>query len=292
TPLPPYIKFSKAVKNGAELHIMATDKEAGGVRVYRNDGKSAELYAVSDLLRIPDSLVVVYFDTTSALSGRTTYIYAVKTESTSFVESPLSEKVYIRPLITKPPREPYELTAYEEDGHVRLFWENMQDNDLAIAGYTLKRKDLNSKTASFIEMNEGGKLLNLNYYTDSTAKPGTAYAYQVNSVDIDGNISKGGSIASVSLQQEIPAQPFALRAYRSDEGIYLQWSRTLYPDIQSVNLYRYEKGTKPVLLMKLPSDAVEYTDATAPQGKMHFYYVTTMNKNGMESVPSEEIAVE
>lgn len=291
-PLPPYIKFAKALKNGAELHIMATDKEAGGVRVYRNDGKSAELYAVSDLLRIPDSLVVVYFDTTSALSGRTTYIYAAKTESTSFVESPLSEKVYIRPLISKPPREPYELTAYEEDGHVRLFWENMQDNDPAIAGYTLKRKELNSKTASFTELSAGGMLLTLNYFTDSTAKPGTAYAYQVNSVDIDGNISKGGSFASVSLQQEIPAQPFALRGYRSDEGIYLQWSRTIYEDIASVNLYRYQKSTKPELIIKLPADAIEYTDANTPEGKSFYYYVTTLNKNGIESKPSEEVVIE
>lgn len=291
-PIPPYIKLVKAVKNGAELHIQVADKEAGGVRVFRDDGKSPELYVISDLLRIPDSMVVVYFDTTSGLSGRNTYTYAAKTESTSFVESPLSEKVYIRPLISKPPREPFELTAYEEDGQVRLFWENMQDNDPGIAGYILKRKELNSKTDSFTELNRVGKLLTLNYFTDTTAQPGIAYAYQVNSVDIDGNISKGGSIASVSLQQDIPAQPFALRGYRSDEGIYLQWSQTIYEDIASVNLYRFQKSTKPELIIKLPADAIEYTDANTAEGKSYYYYVTTLNKQGVESKRSEEVVIE
>lgn len=291
-PLPPYIKLVKALRNGAVLHIQVTDSEAGGVRVFRDDGKSPDLFVVSDLLRVPDSLVVVYYDTASRLSGRTTYTYGAKTESTSFIESPLSNKVYVRPLISTPPAAPLDFTAYEEEGTVRLFWENLAETDKGIAGYILQRRDESIKGTSFNDLNPDGRLYQLNYYTDSTVQPGKSYTYQVISVDVDDNLSKTGSVTGIVMHSNIPAEPFALRGYRSDEGNYLQWSQTIYEGIASVNLYRYQKGSKPELVVKLPADATEYTDAKAQEGKLYYYFVTTVNNTGLESKPSEEVTVQ
>lgn len=293
-PLPPFIKSVKGVKNGTVLHIQVTDTEAGGVRVYRDDGKVPKLKLVSDLLRVPDSLIVVFYDTASALSGRKTYTYAAKTESTSFIESALSNKVYVRPVIAFAPRNPEELTAYEEDGAIQLYWENMEARDLGIAGYKVSRKEespVKDKVAQFIDLTPSNAIWKLNHFTDTTASPGRTYTYQVMSVDIDGNISKTGTLATVSLQANYPIAPFAVTGYSTDEGINLSWSQTLYADIAAVNLYRYQRGSKAVLVAKLPADATEYLDKETVAGSLNFYYLTTTNKAGIESKPSEEAGV-
>jgi len=293
-PLPPYIKSARGVKNGAVLYIQVTDAEAGGVRVYRDDGKVPELKLVSDLLRVPDSLVVVFYDTASYLSGRKTYTYAAKTESTSFIESSLSNKVYVRPIIAHAPDAPAELSAYEEDGVVQLFWDNMEVRDLGIAGYRVSRKEespVKGKVTQFIDFTPVNTFWKLNHYTDTTASPGRTYTYQVTAVDIDGNISKTGTLATVSLQANYPIAPFAVTGYRTDEGINLTWSQTLYTDITAVNLYRYQRGSKAVLVAKLPADATEYLDKDTKAGSLYFYYLTTTNKAGIESKPSEEAGI-
>lgn len=290
-PLPPYIKQVNAVKNGAVLYIQASDAETGGIRVYRDNGATPDLIAISDLIRVPDSLVVVFYDTASGVNGRSTYTYAAKTESTSYIESDFSEKVYVRPLLSKAPDAPSEISVYEEDGAVKLFWDDLRIKDNTVAGYIVKRRE-DSKENSFVTI-RGEKLpYTLNYMTDSTVSPGNGYTYMINSVDVDGNISREGAITAISLQTEKPGAPFALRGYRTDEGIMLEWSQTIYPGIKSVNLYRYQRGLKPVLLATLPEQTTEYTDTNAPKGKAWFYFVTTTNDKGVESGASKEVGVE
>ncbi|MGE5383444.1 MAG: fibronectin type III domain-containing protein [Omnitrophica WOR_2 bacterium] len=295
-PVPPYISVSKGVRGGAMLHIQVTDTEAAGVRIYRNDGEGGKLFPVSNLLKVPDSLIVVYNDTANHLSGRKNYIYSAKTESTSFIESGFADSVYVRPVISNMPENPKDLSVYEENGKVRLFWENMEATDQGIAGYRVMRKEESKNSgavnAPFILLHPDFAILKINFFTDTTAEPAKTYIYKVNSVDIDGNISKQGTIATVSLHSDEPIEPFGLEGYKVDDAIFLTWGQTIYKDISSVNLYRYQRGSKAVLLSKLPADATEYTDNQIKPDNLYFYYLTTVNKSGIESAKSMEIGVE
>jgi len=290
-PIPPHIEMATGIKNGVSLQIQVIDAEAAGVRIYRDDGMTPTLTLVSDLIPLtPDAPFVIWFDTLSALSGRRTYTYAAKTESTSFVESDFSNKEYARPLITVPPLSPASLTAYEEDGVVKLFWANMEEEDIAIAGYKLWRKT-EGPTSAFSELTPNGEMLELNYFRDTTALSGQTYTYKVNTVDIDGNISLDGTLSTVTLQENKPISPFALQAFSIDQGIQLEWGQTIDGDLKSLVLYRRTEKEKPRAIITLPPDALEYLDQEVKAGEQYFYSLTTKYTNGMESEPSDEKGV-
>lgn len=290
-PIPPHIEMATGIKNGVSIQLQVTDAEAAGVRIYRDNGMTPALTLVSDLIPLsPDKPFIMWFDTLSALSGRRTYTYAAKTESTSFVESDFSNKEYARPLLTMPPVSPASLTAYEEDGVVKLFWANMEEEDIAIAGYKLFRKT-EGPASGFVELTPNGEMLELNYYKDTAALSGQTYTYKVNTVDIDGNISIAGTLSTVTLQQNKPISPYALQAFSIDQGIQLEWGQTIDDEMKSLVLYRRTEKEKPRVIITLPPDALEYLDQDVESGKKYFYSLTTKYKNGMESEPSDEIEV-
>ena len=290
-PIPPYIEMATGINGGVSLQILVTDAEAAGVRIYRDNGITPELSMVSDLIPLtPDAPFVMWFDTLSALSGRRTYTYAAKTESTSFVESELSNKEYARPLLTVPPESPASLTAYEEDRVVKLFWTNLKEDDIVIAGYQLWRKTEGSASV-YSELEPNGQPIELNYFTDTTVIAGQTYTYKVNTVDIDGNVSLAGTITTVSLQENKPIAPFALVAFSIDEGIQLEWGQTIYDGLKSQVLYRRSGGEKPLAIITLPPDTLEFLDQDVETGKQYFYSLTTKNNMDIESEPSDEIEI-
>lgn len=288
-PIPPYIEFARGVKGGVHLRIQATDAEAAGVRIYRDDGLDPKLSLISSLLRLnAGEDFVEYYDTLTQLSGSRTYTYAAVTESTSFVESAFSNKAYARPVISTPPQSPLSLDAYEENRRVRLLWEDLEENDIAIVGYKIFRKE---SDGAFSDLLDPESIFLLNYHTDSTAQAGKTYTYKVHAVDIDGNISTEGVLATVSLHENIPVAPFGLQLFPIEEGIQLEWSRAIYHDIQSVLVYRSQQGDRPAVIASLDADAAEYLDRSVESGKLYTYYLTTKNTEETESEPTEEASV-
>lgn len=314
-PVTPYIKHAFAVKNGAVLHVKVADTEVKGIRIYRNNpgmqltdttgvlnDMNDKLVAVSDLLPVPDSMVVVYYDTVAHLSGRKLYTYAAKAESSSFIESNFSDFVGVKPVNTIPPGEPVSVTAYEEEGTVRLFWEAPVIDRNYITGYDLERLEGNlAAPASRTLLHTG-----VNYFTDSTVIAGKVYTYKIKSSGYDGLVSQDAVLATITLNNNVivPAAPFALSGFPTDEGVYLQWSETRYGGLASVRVYRYSTGSKPLRIAELPPDAAEYTDSTIKKAESAdpaqaaastttetIYYVTTVNASGQESEPSEELFI-
>lgn len=291
-PVPPYVESGFPLEGGAVLYVQATDHEALGLRIYRDDGLTPELTLVSDLLPLNDSLYVIFYDTLSNLSGRKTYTYAAKTESTSFVESALSNKVYIRPRISEPPGAPLTLQAYEEDRQAMLFWEDMQLRDTGIAGYQVMRSELlpDGGLSEPVLIHED-PFLRENSFTDKELLPARVYTYRVYAIDIDGNRSKEAAMATIGTEKNLPIAPFALQAMAVEDGVYLTWATVIFSGIQSIKLYRYERGKSASLIASLPADAEDYMDEGAEQDTIYFYYLTTMNQEGLESAASEEVGV-
>lgn len=285
-PIPPYIELAYGVKGGVFLRIQLTDLEAAGVRIYRDNGLTPEMSLISNLIPLKEGeSYIEYYDTLTMLSGRSTYTYAAVTESTSFIESTQSNKAYARPIISTPPHSPASLTVYEENRVARLFWENMEENDIGIAGYRIYRKE---GKGSFQDLMLPEQFYTLNYYSDSTVRPGVTYTYKVHAVDLDGNISTDGIVSTLSLYENIPIPPFGLQTFSIEQGIQLEWSRAVYEDLQSVLVYKSIGGQKPVLIATLDAEAIEYLDKEVQTGNRYIYHITTKNNEGVESAPSDE----
>ncbi|MBW6491744.1 MAG: hypothetical protein K0B15_11195 [Lentimicrobium sp.] len=284
-PAPPWLVKSKRLRGGVSLQYKLSDAEAAGIRIYRNDGITPELRVVSDLIKPNDSLLITWVDTTGLLSGGITYIFAAKTESSSFVESAFSDLTYLRPIINYPPEAPTNFTAYEEDRKVLMHWENHESQNNIIAGYLLQRQ---SEGAEFKSIHPENSVLRLNSFTDNAVEPGKLYIYRLFTLDIDNNLSAEAAIATIHTETSLPIPPFALQAVSIEAGIQLEWGQVSYDGLSSINIYRYERGKAPVKLTSIPGESTEYTDADTQAGMLYFYYLTTTHENGMESGASEE----
>jgi fibronectin type 3 domain-containing protein len=293
-PIPPAINAAIGIKDGVKLFIDATDVQAAGIRIYRNDGIHETMTPVSDLIRKTNNSRIIFTDTSGSLSGRLTYKYGVRTESTSYVLSDLSATAMARPLISSAPSSPSYIKAYSEDGTIKLYWENMQQNDPGIAGYRITRRtenNLKNGESPFSPI-AGDKMVYVsNFFIDSTVVPGNTYTYEIEAIDIDNNHSSQKTRASVSLQEDLPIAPGGITLINVPEGIRMEWAETSYKGMQSYKLYRYQRGITPALLTTLPAAAKDYTDTTLQKGQLYFFYLTTVNKSGKESARSEEAGI-
>lgn len=287
-PAAPILLNYNRMKGGAMLRYRVSDAEVTGVRIYRNDGLTTDLSVISDLLKPNDSLAVSYYDTTGVLSGNITYMYAARTESSSFVESSFSDITYIRPLSITPPEAPLNFSAYEEDNRILLNWEDLEKRNNLIAGYQIERQEEGIGYQSLIP---SGGILRNNYFADSTVKPGKLYSYRLFSVDLDGTKSKEASVFTIATIENKPLPPFALQAFVTEASVELEWAEVTYDGMAQFNIYRYERGKTPVKIGSSAAGKNQFSDSTAQTGFTYFYYITTSNTTGTESAASEEVAV-
>ncbi len=293
-PLAPAMVAAIGIKGGVKLFVDVTDARAAGIRIYRNNGLSDTLTAISALIHKADSARIVFTDSGGSVSGRQTYTYAARTESTSYILSDLSNKVTARPLLNVAPRGPASLKAYAEDGMIKLFWENMQQTDPAIAGYRVSRRTENAvknEGQPFVPIAGAVMPYMSNFIFDSTVVAGKTYSYEIQAVDIDNNSSEIKTRATVTLAEDLPIAPGSVTLINTNEGIHVEWAETIYNGMQSYKLYRYQRGFAPVLVSVIPSSSTEYTDVTALPGELYFYYLTTFNATGKESTRSEEAGI-
>jgi hypothetical protein len=200
----------------------------------------------------------------------------------------------VRPISRILPPNPGYFRAYEEDGKAILHWDNLQLNDASIRGYIVSRKM--DKTGSKIEdpflTITGDKLAwESNSYIDSTVSAGNTYIYKVEAVDFDGNHSLAGSLATVSLQPDLPIAPAGISATSVSNGVHLEWSETSYKSMAAYKIYRYQRGIEPILLKSVNTDITQFDDFTAISGNLYFYFITTFNTLGKESKRSPEAGI-
>ncbi|MEI6124942.1 MAG: hypothetical protein WCQ99_00165 [Pseudomonadota bacterium] len=110
----------------------------------------------------------------------TTYFYtvrAVRKVRETMIESAPAHEIEVAYLDITPPGAPRGLTAIPENSGVLLKWIPKAEKDFA--GFNVYKK--NPDGPGFIKLNE--QLLQINSWTDTTAKLGKRYVYGVTSVD-------------------------------------------------------------------------------------------------------------
>ncbi len=293
-PQAPVLKSAGTIPGGVKLLVEVSEVHIGGVRIFRNDGISPSLMAVSELIPINAAAPVTYVDSSSSLSGRRNYTYAVRAESTGNVVSELSNMLTARPGLSSLPPAPSYMKAFCEGTKVKLYWEDMRQADTGIAGYiVLRRNETAGRVPALPFMKIAGLSLPYpaNAFTDSTAKAGNIYTYAVQPVDISKIPGTQKSMLTVSLLKENPVAPFGLSAKNIREGILLEWIQLSCPGMQSFKLYRQLPGQAASLLSTLPATATAYTDTTVQGGQQYQYFITTLNSSGKESENSDKAVV-
>jgi len=258
------------------------------VRVYRNDGFSPELYPITDILKLTNN-EVLYTDTSQILSGERSYLYAATAVNTSSVESEMSDTITIHPNIKTQPPSPNRLSAYEENGVVNLVWEDVKRRHRATNGYNVLRRDL--PDGKFAQLNAKEIPVNVPMYTDKTVQTGKNYEYAVQTVDDLGGVSESMALFSIAVKEiQLPVPPNVWLTQEAGK-VTVQWAEFNTKTPVKVNLYRYQRGTKPQLLKTFLPDERKYEDTKVTKGGLYFYFTTFSDNRQNESTSSREAGI-
>jgi fibronectin type 3 domain-containing protein len=275
-------------KQGVELTWEYQGSNTTGFWLYRAE-RGRPLQLISTMIPALDSLQqYTWTDTDSLLKGDHFYQYALKSFSTSHIESPFSDTVVARPLKNIPvPKPPMRVTAYAEDGRVYVNWDAVS-YDETVSGYKLLRS---KKAAGANNFTTDTILCNTNGYADTLVKPNETYRYSVITQSVLGVQSVPATWASVNIKGEKPAAPASVTANIAQTGVQLNWEVPADNAALQYNVYRYERGKQPVKAGTAAVNAGEFTDKTATKGKHYFYFVRSLAPDNTESDKSNEASI-
>jgi fibronectin type 3 domain-containing protein len=287
-PLPPAIMSATGTSKGILLTIYVTETNLSGVRIFRKGEKETELKPVTEL--IPAKNNTVTWEDTLNISGNKFYGYAAKSENASHFQGDFSEVVYARS--AKPVKLPVVigLTATSYDTYNKLYWTDMQFGETNLAGYIVYRKDLPSGTMK--PLNDTLVSADINSFTDRNVSKGKPYAYSVVLVDEFGNKSQQCDAVSVIPIIAPLVPPSSVSGNASQKSIKITWDEVRSETLKEYRVYRYIRGTRATVIGTVSAGSVtELNDQNVTRGKLYFYYITTVDNDGRESKPSEEISI-
>lgn len=287
-PLPPMIVSAKGTTKGILLTIKVTESNLSGVRIYRNNQDNKNLIPVSDLIAAKD-LTVVWEDTTN-ISPVRFYGYAARSENASHFQGDFSDTVYSRSAKSVITPEVIGLTADYHENYNQLYWTDMQFIEAPVEGYLVYRKEM--PTGAFSQINDTIVPADVNSYTDRSIALGKSYSYSIVLVDGFGNRSNQCNPVVVN-PPVIPVRPPSnISGNAEAEFIKISWGTVQSPTIKEYKLYRYVRGTKPVVIGTIPAkEPQEFLDKNVTKGQLYFYYIITVESDGRQSNPSKEINV-
>lgn len=185
-PAAPQGLSAEAGPGGVRLSWQADGPTVIGYDVYR---RGAQERTFLDPIARLDAGTSGYFDESARFGER--YIYAVTAVAARepVIASAVGSTVEVDYRDRFPPAAPAGLVALVEEGRVRLVWEAAQAADLA--GYRVSRA---SGGGAFQPVGDG--LVTGSEWVDESVFAGTTYAWQVVSVDGEGNASSPAEVTA------------------------------------------------------------------------------------------------
>ena len=287
-PVMPVIYFEKDIPNGVELKVKARDMNLSGVRIYRNDGISPTLYPISHVIPLNKG-IATYIDTSNILRGNLTFTYAATSINNSSLESEMSSTIHVIPDMKTTPPSPNDVIAEEDGDKVVIGWEDVYVRHREVQGYNIYRRNL--PDGNFILLNSKDKIITIPSYIDETADTGNHYEYAIQTVDIFGGTSESMVLAQIQLNEYNTPMPTAIWVKQDNSKATVEWSKPTDNIVKSINVYRYQRGNKPVLLKQLNTDIQSYEDKTTSKGELYFYFITFTDNKNLESAPSREAGI-
>lgn len=269
-------------KEGVQLSWQSNSPYVSGFWLYRSErGRPLQLLTTM-IPAAPGQSDYSYTDVDSLLNGSRFYSYAVKSYSTSHIESANSDTVVARPLKNIPvPKAPMEVRVVKEPGLVLVYWDAVSKYDETVAGYKLLRSKDGITDTIFCSNN---------LYKDTMVKSGENVRYSVITHSLFNTQSAASSWVSVNMPVIAPGSPASLAANPVQTGIQLTWELPDEGEGLQYHVYRYERGKQAVKAGTV-SGQEKFIDTSAARGRQYFYYVVAVGENKAESAKSNEAVI-
>jgi fibronectin type 3 domain-containing protein len=272
-----------ATDEGVVLTWMHPERDVLGFHLFRAE-EQGPFQLASARIAAADDGAYTYLDTTRSLRGDRSYHYALRTVSTSHVESKFSDTVSVMPLTNRPaPLPPRDLGA-QVDGEVAIVsWED-QSSDALWQAYAVLCSRSGAKVDTLWR--------NTNFLIDTLDATGQATSYRVLSMNVFGASSVPSPSVSVKARVALPSSPGGVQASAVAGKVLLTWQPPVSESVQRFDVYRYTRGSEPVKLGSVASNKpARFEDASPASGALNFYFVRSVAATGAESGPSREVGV-
>ncbi|WP_035587664.1 fibronectin type III domain-containing protein [Hippea jasoniae] len=259
------------------------DKRVEGYIVYRAGSINGPFEKIAT---IPDKLKTSYVDNggfLKHLEDNTIYYYKVVVYSKNGI-GPAGKIVSARTL--PPPQSPTVIHA--TGGLARMVvlrWQPPADD--TVVAYNIYRSL--KKDGPFKKVGRVNGYVNT-MFIDKNLKDGTTYYYSVVSVNYKGVEGDIEAVVSATTKFK-PAPPSNLSATPTGAGqLTIYWWPSMTPDVVKYRIYRSPDNSSFGLVGEVPSSKLSYVDKGLDAGKIYYYYITSVDKDGLESKPSKVYA--
>lgn len=279
---PPTPKGLKA-QNGQVKRVDLTwtinpEEEVEGYNLYWSKEKAGEYI----LLKRIDSRSTNSFTHNGGsekIEDNRTYYYTLTSFNKVDVESVRTETVSAttKPRPVKPSRLKGEALKVKQ---VPLSWAANPEKDIAF--YHVYRS-----TDSRDDFSSIAKVQGKNSYIDKELKDGFAYRYKIQAEDKDELFSDFSDSISVQTKPK-PHKPSGLTGDFRDGKVDLSWKAAIEPDV--THYVVFEKGFFGLEKIDIAKKTT-FSDSSLAKGKNKTYAVTSVDRDGLESEPSDEVTV-
>ena len=231
---------------------------------------------------------VIYVDK-NGISFDTTYTYVVIAVSGE-TRSPFAESVPVPVTPNKKPAQVQGVNVAAGDTEVTVRWNVLPEAD--IAGYDVYRQQVDDpekvKTKATDTPTEALQFVDKNVVND------TAYLYFVRAIDGSGLEGPFSQPAGPVTPSTPPAKPAGLRASAGKNVVFLMWTANNEANLKGYRVYRSDTVDGPQSRITpdqdLDKSIVVYSDTTVYPGSTYYYFITAVNKNGVESPKSDPVS--
>jgi fibronectin type 3 domain-containing protein len=249
------------------------DLRIEGYNIYRtevnNNSGLFEKIAVID-----DRYVSHYVDT--KLTPQTGYIYKISAFDKSKQESEPSAPIRVYTKTTIEP-VPFARAMTNLPNRIKIIWRPHPSE--RISSYIVERNDIGSNKWEQISI-VNGKLSA--EYIDAGLKDGKTYRYRVKAKTYDGVISLPSQIIEAQTKL-LPPVIENLQATRDlPKKIAISWDPSSHPEASYYNIYRASKLSL-FYSRIVKTNKTTYEDTIQEDGASRYYYITVVDKDGLES---------
>lgn len=227
---------------------------------------------------IKNRLYVEYFD--KELQDGKEYKYRVLAESFEGAKSLPSIVV-----TGKTKAEPIGITELQASNNlarsIRIDWKKSPQEDVV----KYKIYSASSLRANF---SLAGETKN-NFYIHKINDDGVERFYKVVPVDIAGIEGTMPAHSAKGMTLRAPKAPIITRAVIENSRAIIQWQKLDDPQVKGYIVYRYEGNFSSKALRFSDIKKNEFIDKEMRTGKKYRYQVASIDKNGLESKPSESV---
>ena len=259
---------------------MVPSQEIEGYNLYRLElGKEKKLKRVAT---IADRYSSHYVDT--KLKPGREYVYQMSTYNKEGFESKQSEPVRVS---TKPVPESVSFVRAIANlpKRVKLIWRPHQNPQVMayIVERSVVREPYDWTKIATVENRLSAE------YMDKDLKDGEVYIYRIR-VKLCNGIITGPSTAVKAITKPLPLPPQELHAtIDKPKKIYLEWQPSPTKDVVYYKVYR-SPFSSAFYRYRAKTESVNYNDIVDEDGKIYYYKVTAVDKDGLES-PMPEVPV-